>query len=179
MWDKNCHNAALIISLLLVVGLGACREDGENPYVLWEQFSHPDLAFSFYYMKPPFKRVNLDDTHPILLLDPFETPTIGGLDARIHIEAWVCEQYFEAELNDRYDYWRSKAYVKERYIGYFNYFGDKGAMLEMERQDHWVKEIFYPYGDECVAISAATNDKGSRPDIEFLLAGFRPGQVED
>ncbi|MBN2526152.1 MAG: hypothetical protein JXR76_07150 [Deltaproteobacteria bacterium] len=158
--------------------VSACRQDGENPYVLWTPYSHPKGDFSFYYLTPLFVRgADFKDEHPILVVDRFSDPVEGELDARIHVEAWSDKEHSaQTAFDDRKKYWEAKGYRLEQQLTYLNYFGEEGIMFVMERGDQWLKELFFSYKDGCVAISAWTNERGSREDIEFLLKGFRPGE---
>ena len=177
------HRFFLTVGLILLFGVSlcvaACSQDGENPYVLWQKYTHPEGAFSFYYMAPPFNLLQSYEENPILVVDAYDSPAPDDLQARIYVEAWKSSRSLHEELNYQVEQWNKKGYGDTRTITYVNYFGDVGEMLVLERQNNWVKQIFYNYGDNgCVAISAATNERGSREDIEFLLAGFRPGSKD-
>lgn len=155
----------------------ACNQDGEDPFALWQQYSHPDGAFRFNYMAPPFHiAANSTDTHPVMVVDEYAAPSDGQLAARIVVEAWVTEQTLGVINAERKAFWEASGYRVLQNLRYVNYFGDTGGvLLQVEWEDHWANEVFYPYGEGCVVLSAWTDERGSRDDILLLISSFRPG----
>jgi len=67
MFFKNKHIVALCGAILFC----SCGSiDGTEVYALWETYEHPENAFHFHYLSPPWQ---LDEKstsdHPVLLLD--------------------------------------------------------------------------------------------------------------
>lgn len=176
----------LSLGVLLSITVTSCYQDGENPYVLWDKYSESgqQAAFSFYYLSPPFTiatdvRDEKVGASPLLIVDRYEAETADGLHGRIEVWAEVCEKGARDEAWERGQFWSGEYGGQARYFSYVNYFGDTGVMLLVEWENIWLKEIYYDYRGGCVRMTARTDERASREDIELLLASFRPGPDDE
>jgi len=174
---SHVRRALVICITCLTVTCG--NIDGTDPYAFWRTFSHPDGAFHFHCLLPPWEEYGeYSSLRPVLVLEPYDKP--GLLDklspqARIRLEAWFenVESLTLAAARRR-SHWQTMGYRVEEAVKFRNRVDDKGILQEARVEDLWVKEVMFVHGKGVVIISLWGRGASDDPDIDLLLNGFEP-----
>ena len=157
--------------------IAACDPvDGAEPYALWDVCEHPDGAFHFHVLEPPWERAHgFSKAAPVLLLDPSEDPgETPDPGARARLDAWVSGADSVAdEAEARSAYWEGEGFAVEAAETYENRAGDLGIVQRASRGKSRVAELIFE-GSSVVVISLWGRGSIGGEDFRFLLDGFEP-----
>jgi hypothetical protein len=163
-----------------VAALGAACDpvDGTDPYALWEVQAHPDGAFHFHYLAPPWEPADgFSDRAPVLLLDPTGEPPADAGDpgARVRLEAWQGAAASVAEAAAaRRERWQGAGYAVAAPETFANAAGDLGAVQRAAIGETRVVEVLFDTADGVVALSLWGRGRLDAGDFLLLLESFEP-----
>lgn len=158
--------------------IAACDPvDGAEPYALWDVCEHPDGAFHFHVLEPPWERVHgFSDEAPALLLDPSEDPGGETPDpgARARLGAWASGAASVAdEAGARRAHWEGEGFAVEAAETYENRAGDLGIVQRASRGESRMAELIFE-GGSVVVMSLWGRGSIAGEDFRLLLDGFEP-----
>jgi hypothetical protein len=168
------RRAALAAALLLAA---ACDTvDGTDPYALWEVCEHPDAAFHFHYLDPPWEPApGFSLEGPVFLLDPSEDPAADPADpgARARLEAYAAAGNLAAEAAALRVGWEGLGFDVAEPELFVNRAGDVGVAQRAVRDELRVVDVILE-GDRVVVLSLWSRAAVEGGDFDLLLAGFEP-----
>jgi len=167
------RSIALAIAVAIAAAPG-CEREGEDPYALWETYDHPDGAFHFHYLSPPWEKA--DDharRHPVLVVVPS-----GGGDARLRLEAALTGEITEPAAADvERSALQDEGYEVEDPAAYESRAGDEGIMVRASGGSGWVIAVYQAGAEGVAGLEIRGFDDAVGPDdadIRLLVAGFEP-----
>jgi hypothetical protein len=174
-------SARAALSVVCAAALFAACDpiDGGDPYALWRAYEHPDGAFHFHALSPPWEDATESIAeHPVLVLDPSNASNEqdAGIvpGARARLEAFLADSSdIAAEASERRDLWQAAGYEVEDAVEFVNRAGDEGlAVRGVNEHLHFAEVLFL--SDEGVALLSLWGTAPFDDDFALLMESFEP-----